>query len=349
MSATKNQMYFGDTHMKTKIMILTMFLLIAMGFLACGKEDTNNSASRDQVTVQLKWVNQAQFAGFYVAQEKGYYADENLEVTLIPGGIGIDSFAAVVDGGVTFGVAGADSIIVQRAAGLPIKAIAVTYRVNPFVLVAFADSGIKSPRDFVGRTVSVSENYGDMAQLNTMLRNVGVDPALVTVVPYTYDNTAFLAGEVDVLNSFVAGSLLVLEEGLDGRDITLIWPGDYGVHFYSDTLFATDDTITNDPDLVTRFLRATLKGHRFAVENPEAAVDASMIYAENQDRDVQAEMFFASIPLFHTGENHIGWMLHEVWQGMHDTLLEQGILEEPVDLDTVYTMQFLESIYGRAP
>ena len=302
----------------------------------------------DPVTVQLKWVHQAQFAGFYVAESQGYYADENIAVTFIPGGVGVDIYDGVAKGNHQFSVVGADSAIVKRAEGLQVTAIATIYRVNPFVMVAFADFGIISPRDFVGKTVSISRG-DEEAQFQAMLSKVGVDPSQFNLVPYTYDDTPFLSGDIDVTVSFAAGSLIPLKERIGDRQVNLIWPGDYGVHFYSDTIITNDELIASNPDLVLRFLRATLKGQRLAVENPETALEASMQYAEVQDRQVQAAMIEASIPLIHTGEDQLGWMRPEVWRGMEQTLREQGILTTPLDISKVYTLRFLQEIYGDAP
>lgn len=325
--------------MKTKTFLLLSVLILAL--TAC---KTQENPSPDQVSVQLKWIHQAQFAGFYAAETQGYYADENLAVTFVPGGVGVDIFEGVTNGDVQFSVVGADSLIAKRAEGLPVTAIASIYRVNPFLLVAFTDSGITSPRDFVGHTVALSLGY-DEAQFQAMLNTLNIDSSLINIVPYTYDNAPFLEGEVDVTVSFAAGSLITLYETTGDRSLTLIWPGDYGVHFYSDTIIVNEAYLDSNPDLILRFLRASLKGHRYAIENPEAAIDATLQYAEIQDRDLQTAMFEASIPLIHTGEDHIGWMRPEVWDEMHDTLLTQGFIQEPLDLEKVYTLEFLERIY----
>jgi NitT/TauT family transport system substrate-binding protein len=269
------------------VVILPLFLILG-GLVAHG--------ALDHVTVQLKWIHQAQFAGFYAAQAQGFYAEEGIEVEFIPGGVGIDIFAGVASGEVQFAVVGADSILDYRSQGMPIKAIATTYRVNPFVLVAFADSGIVSPYDFPGHVIAVTPGYSE-AQFLTMLSNVGVDRASFTIVDYQYDDTPFLDGEIDVTVSFAAGSLLPLKEEIGGRELNIIWPDDYGVHFYSDTLITNDVLLTDNPDLAIRFLRATLRGHEFAIEYPEQAVDATMPYAVVQDRSVQLAMLMASIPL----------------------------------------------------
>jgi len=319
-----------------------LFFVLAL-LAACGSQVP--AMPQDEVTVQLKWVHQAQFAGFYVAEQQGFYADENLDVTFAPGGIGIDIFEGVANGDVDFSVVGADALIAHRSEGMPVTAIATIYRINPFVLVAFADSGIRSPYDLVGRTVGLSDQYST-AQFNALITRLGLDPTQIHIVPNSYDNSAFLNGEVDAVNSYVAGSFIQLKEAVGDREIILLWPGDYGVHFYSDTIITSDRLVTENPDLVLRFLRATLKGHRFAIENPSFAVDASMLYAENQDRGIQESMLSASMPLIHTGADQIGWMQADVWQSMYDALLEQGLLKAQIDAHTIYTMEFLEAIYG---
>jgi NitT/TauT family transport system substrate-binding protein len=326
--------------MKLKYQVFTLW--IATLLVACS---STNEGGPDQVTVQFKWVHQAQFAGFYTAEEQGYYADENIEISFVPGGVGVDIFEGVSIGDNIFSVVGADSLIVEWAEGKPITAIATIYRVNPFLLVAFADSGITTPHDFIGRTVALSGGY-DTVQFQAMLTNLDIDVNEINIVEYTYDDTPFLKGEIDVNVSFAAGSLLPLKEVVGDRELNLIWPGDYGVHFYSDTLIVNDQLIEDNPDLILRFLRATMKGHRFAIENPTAAVDATMKYAKVQDREVQAGMLDASIPMIHTGEGPIGWMEANAWRGMHDILLDQGFLETPLDLNQLYTMEFLESVYA---
>ena len=149
---------------------------------------------------------------------------------------------------------------------------------------------------------------------------------------------------MDVTAAFSTGGLIRLRQ--EGLKLNLIWPSDYGIHFYSDTLVATDETIKEKPDLVTRFLRATLKGWQDAIGNSEEAVATTMKYARVKDPQFQTAMMEGLLPLVHTGEDQIGWMKPAVWQGMYDVLLEQKILNAPFEVNQAYTMRFLEEIYG---
>ena len=326
-----------------RIMMISALLLLTVAILAACRPQEVEKPS-EEVTVQLKWIHGTQFAGFYVAQERGYYAEENIEVTFVEGGAGIDRTEQVVTGKADFGVQAAEEILVQRSQGKPVVAIATIYRRNPVVFVALADSGIERPADFLGRTAAIGGSDAELP-LEAMMKRLGLDIHQVEVVPYSYDRTSFYNGDVDINMAYATVSLIRMRQ--EGYEVNVIWPSDYRVHMYGDTLITTDQLTGENPDLVTRFLRATLRGWREAIENPEEAVTITLKYAKEADAELQTQMMEASVPLIHTGEDHIGWMRAEVWEGMHDMLLEQGILGEPLDLDEVYTMEFLQKAYGR--
>ena len=249
------------------------------------------------------------FAGFYVAEEQGLYAKENLDVELVPGGLGIDLFEGVTSGEIDFAVVAADRLITNIHDGAPLIAVATTYRINPFILVAFEDSDIKSPKDFVNQTVSVSPNGYDELQVAMMLSNNNIDQADVNIVPRDSNSLQdFIDGDIDVITSFAAGGFLTLRDAIGDRPIIILWPGDYDVNFYSDTIITNQTFLEEHPDVVLRFLRATLEGHRKAVEKPDIAISATMNYADIQNEALQREMLVASIPLMHTGDAPIGVM-----------------------------------------
>lgn len=322
-----------------------MALLLGITILtACGPKEIKPPS--DEVTVQLKWVHQAQFAGYYVAREKGYYAEENINVSFLEGGPNTDLVEQVTEGRADFGVDAPEQLLTGVNRGKPIKAIAVIYRRNPMVFIAMADSGIERPADFLGRSVAILGSDAE-TQYYAMMKRLDLDQSQVELLPYSYDNAAFFNGEADITIGYATGSLIRIRQA--GYNVNLIWPSDYGIHLYADTLFTTDQLIAQNPDLVTRFLRATLRGWREAIENPEEAVTATLKYAREADPQVQTEMMHASLPLIHTGQDQIGWMRTEMWQGMADILLEQAILTGPVDVNQVYTVQFLQQVYGETP
>jgi NitT/TauT family transport system substrate-binding protein len=331
--------------MNARFRISILLLLLGLLMTACAPRESD--APPDEVTVQLKWVHQAQFAGFYLAQERGYYAQENIAITFAEGGPGINPLEQVSKGEADFGVGAPDDILVRRSQGEPVVAIATIYRRSPIVFAAQADSGIKAPVDFLGSTVAVSGTIDLETQFRAMMNRLDLDIDQVEIVPHSYDLTRLYDREVDVIAVYLTGGVIRMRQ--EGAEVNLIWPSDYGIHMYADTLMTTDQMIAQNPELVTRFLRASLRGWRAAIEEPEAATEATLQYARETDSTLQVQMMAASVPLIHTGEDQIGWMRADIWAGMHDILLEQGLLDEAMDVNEVYTMEFLQEVYGTAP
>ena len=330
--------------MRTIACLFSIMLLITV--VACKSQQAKRTP--DEVTLQLKWVHQAQFAGFYMAQEKGYYAKENIKVTFLEGGQGIDIAQRVVSGQADFGVLTPEFIFMKRSQGAPLTAIAAIYRRSAVVFVAMADSGIVRPSDFMGKTVATGDPGGSQKdfelQFYAMMKRLGLAVSKVKIVPYDPAYAAFYNGEVEVTPCYSTGGLIKMRQ--KGLKLNLIWPSDYGIHFYSDTLATTDRLISEKPDLVTRFLRASLKGWQDAIEDYRQAVTVTLKYAQIKDQEFQTAMMEAMLPLVHTGEDQIGWMKAEVWQGMYQILLEQRLLARPFDVNQAYTLRFLKEIYG---
>jgi NitT/TauT family transport system substrate-binding protein len=321
-------------------LLIMMLFLSTLSLSACTpKPEADKTLT--PVKVQLLWVHQAQFAGLYAADQKGYYSDEGLAVTFLEGGVGVPHFTSVLDGSAQFGIAGADEIILTRAEGNPVKAVAVEYRRSPITFMTLADSGITKPEDFNGKQITAPANLVPALQAMTM--RVGVSPNEYTVTSLPSDLAVFSKSEVPIWGVYLTGFAVVVQQA--GYKVNFIYPDDYGVHFYADTLFTTDELITGNPDLVARFVRATLKGWTYAVENPNEVPAMVQKMKPTADTTIELAKMTASIPLVNTGEDFIGWMKPGMWVEMEQTLREQGVLTKPLDVTQSYTMQFLEGIY----
>lgn len=332
--------------MKNSLLVFTavVTIIIATTITGCS---IDTEPIYDEVTLQLKWVHQAQFAGFYMADEKDYYSQENIKVTFLEGGQDVDIAENLLTGKADFAVLSPDELLVKRSQGCPLDSIAAVYRRSAVVFLSKADSGIVRPQDFVGKTIAATATGGTaefQMQLAAMMKKLQLDTNQVNIVPYDPDYTAFINGEVAVTPAYSTGGLIKLRQ--EGLELNLIWPSDYAVRFYSDLLVTTDQLITENPDLVIRFLRATLKGWQDAIEDYPQAVDITMKYAEIKDQQLQTAMMEAMLPLVNTGEDKVGWMKSEMWQGMCDIMLDQNLLAEPFDVNQAYTLRFLEQVYG---
>lgn len=260
---------------------------------------------------------------------------------------GDDTIATVMDGNADFGLSYGAGIIIGRSKASSITAIATIHRRHPLAFMTLTDSGITKPQDFPGHSIRKLVPGSSAVAFQAVMTNLGLDPDSVKQVDVGFDLSPFLKGDLDIWPGFIINEVLTARES--GYDVNLIMPDDYGVHLYGITLFTTDILVRDNPDLVLRFLRATLKGWRWAVENPEEAGRFAVKYDPTLDENLQAESMKAAGPLVHTGEDQIGWMRPKIWKDMHDILIEQGLLDESCNVEDMYTMEFLNAIYKSEP
>src|SRR5580692_8376653 len=209
----------------------------------------------DSVTVRLKWLNQAQFAGYYVAKDKGYYEKAGLDVSIQPGGSDFPAIQMVAGGSEQFGVTGADQILIARSKGVPVVAVAVIYRRNPFVLFSLAKSAIKAPPDYVGKKIGVKIGGNEELIYRAVLAKAKIDKSQLTEIPVKFDLTPLLSGTVDVWPGYLINEVLAAKE--KGFDVNIVTPSDYGIDLYADTLFTTERMLKEKPDVVKKFVAAT--------------------------------------------------------------------------------------------
>jgi NitT/TauT family transport system substrate-binding protein len=313
---------------------------VVLAATACGPASLPTPALTP-VTVQLNWTHTNSFAGYYAADQNGYYSAEGLAVTFLEGKPDSDFIAPVLDGQAQFGTVTADALILARAEEKPVCTIAVIFRRSPTVFFALAETGITRPQDLAGKKIRVTANL--VPTLRAMMARVGVSPDRYTEVVLPSDLALFASGDVPVWGSYL--NVFATEVRQAGYKVNILYPDDYGVHFYGNSIFTRDDYIAKNPDLVVRFLRATLKGWTFAVENPTAVGQMVVRYKPNANAALESAEMVASIPFVNTGEDYVGWMKPEIWTGMESTLREQGVLTKTLDLSQVYDMQFLREIY----
>jgi NitT/TauT family transport system substrate-binding protein len=329
------------------ISCLFYFLLPVMLLINCQCQ-LKPGQPPDEVTLQLKGVHQAQFAGFYIARERGYYSQENIRVTFLEGEKDLAIVQRVVYGPGDFGVIAPESILTARSQGQPVTAIAAIYRQSPVVYVALSDLGIRGPRDFLGKTVATLDASGSQQDLQLqfyiMMKRLGLDISKMKLIAWDPIYTTFYDGEADITSCYSSSSLIAMRQ--KGLKLNLIWPSDYGAYFYSDMVVTSDRLIAENPGLAARFLRATLRGWQDAIEDYQGAIPVILKYARDKDPQIQAAMMEAQLPLVHTGEDHIGWMKAQDWQAMYKLLQDYDLLTKPFDVNRSYTMQFLEEIYG---
>jgi NitT/TauT family transport system substrate-binding protein len=226
----------------------------------------------EKITLALQWLTQCQFAGYYVALEKGYYRDEGIELTILPGAADSNPIQLVSMGTAQFGTRWFADLVVAIDKGVPMLSIAQILGSSGLVLVTRADSGIRQPRDFAGRSVGVWF-FGNEVQFYALMSQAGVDPARVRVAPLQSSLKPLLSRQLDVVSAMTYNELpALLRSGLKREQLRVFDFNDYGLDFPGDALFAPRALLKDRPELARGMVRASLRGWRDALDDPEAAV-----------------------------------------------------------------------------
>jgi NitT/TauT family transport system substrate-binding protein len=291
----------------------------------------------DAVTVRLKWFHQAQFAGFYVAQDKGYYKAAGLDVNIQPGGPDFPAVQMVTGGNEQFGVTGADQILIARSKGVPVVALAVIYRRNPFVLFSLAKSGIKTPADYIGKKVGVKIGGNEELIYRAVLDKAEIDKSKLTEIPVKFDMSPLLAGAVDVWPGYLINEVIAAKE--KGFDVNIVYPSDLGIDLYADTLFTTEAMLKDKPDVVRNFVAATLKGWDTAMAAPEDAAKITVKYGDKLTFDHELAMVKASAPLLKPDSKPVGYMDEAGWTSAQKLLIAAGFQKQPIDVTKAFIVK----------
>jgi len=324
-------------------------LVMAFAIIAAGCGTTTSTPTPQAaapIDVQLSWTHEYSLSAFYTAELNKHFAEENLAVTLKPGGFVegayIEPIDQVVSGESDFGTIGGTSILEARAAGKPVVAIASLMQRGPIAVISLKETGIETPADLVGKTVTVAEG-GSSILLNTLLASQGIDKSQINIVPRTdFGVDPLVNGDVDALVGWVINEGVQVQEA--GFEPSFLLMSDYGIPDYNFLIFTTEDMIANNPDTVQRFVKAMIDGMADAVNNPEQAIDYTLQYNAELDRDQQLRRLQASIPLIRPAGVQVGTMEMSVWEGIQSVMLDSGLLAEAVDLTKAFDISFVEKV-----
>ena len=246
----------------------------------------------DKVTIQLKWVTQAQFAGYYVAQEKGYYKAEGLDVTIKPGGPDISTPQVIAGGGADVIVDWMPSALASREKGVALVNIAQIFNRSGMMLTCRKDSGIRSPSDFRGKTLGVWF-YGNEYPFLSWMSQLGIPTSGgsngVTVLKQGFNVDPIFQKQAHCVSTMTYNEYWqVVDGGLGPSELVVYKYEDQGVATLEDGLYVLEKNLRNSAfvNKMARFLRASIKGWEFAANNPDTAAD---IVLENDDTGAQTE------------------------------------------------------------
>lgn len=331
----------------TRKQLTAVMVALALLATACGGSDDSagggggeDCVAVDNVTLQLQWFAQAQFAGYYAAVDEGLYTNRCLNVTIVEGGVDIVPQQQLASGAADFAISWVPRALVSREEGLDIVNVGQIFQRSGTLQVSFADSGISGPADLAGRLVG-SWGFGNEFELLAGSRSAGVEPGVdYEIVQQNFDMLAFINGEIDAAQAMIYNEYAQVLETINPEtgelftadDLTIIDWNDVGTAMLQDAIWA-DGTRLDDPsyqDVITRFLAASVEGWAWCRDNADGCV----------------EVVLNNGPTL--GESHQAWQLNEVnaliWPSPDGAgVINQGLWDQTIDVATS------ESVLSSAP
>ena len=302
--------------------------------------DTPTAPTATPITVAMGFIPNVQFAPFYVAVEKGYFTDENLEVNF-DYGWETDLLKLVGTGELRFAVASGDQVMLARSQGLPVVYVMNWYRKFPVCIVSFEEKGLRRPQDLIGKTVGTPALYGaSYIGWRALLHIEGIDEAEVNLQNIGYTQVASLTeGQVDAAVCYIMNEPVQLKQS--GREINVIAIADY-VNLVSNGLITNDQTIAEEPALVQSLVRAVLRGLRYTIDHPDEAFEICLKHvpeAGGENAPQQTAVLQESIRLWRT--DNLGRSDPAAWEASQRFMIELGFVDTETDVNQMFTNQFI--------
>lgn len=322
-----------------------MLLFAALGILFAGCSGGGSPAPGGEalrtVTLPVGYIPNVQFAPLYVAVEKGYFRQQGLEVTF-DYSFETDAVALVGADELQFAVVSGEQVLLARAQGLPVVYVAAWYQQYPVAVVSKAEQGIRTPADLAGVRIGLPGLYGaNYIGLEALLFSARLSDADVTLDSIGFNQVEALATDQEQAVSVYAANEPV-QLRAQGYEIDEMRVADY-VQLASNGLITNEVTIADDPDLVRRMVAAFLHGLEDTIHDPGEAYELCRAHVPNlaeADESVQKQVLARSIELWQA-DGPLGASDAQAWDNMQDTLLQMGLLEEPLDLESAFTNEFL--------
>jgi NitT/TauT family transport system substrate-binding protein len=318
-----------------------LFLLVFVALLlsAC-QPAPSNTGELQTIRLPMGYIPNIQYAPFYVAVERGYFADAGFEIEF-DYAFETDGVALVGAGEVPFAIVSAEQVLLARAQELPVVYVAAWYQGSPVAVVAKTESGIAAPQDLVGRRIGLPGLFGgNYIALRALLAANGIAEEDVTLDSIGFNQVqALAADQEEAIVGFVSNEPVQLEA--QGYSVNVIRVADY-VDLASNGIMTNETMLAENPQEVRAFVEAFLHGLTDTLANPDAAFEISKEYVENlagADEAVQKEVLALSMDSWNSDPP--GFSESVAWENMQATLLAMGLITQRLDLNAAYTNDYL--------
>lgn len=309
---------------------------IAFLLIICFSETVTAS---EKIVVQLKWINQFQFAGYYAALEKGFYKEAGLDVILRPNGYNgsfVSPVDAVVSGDAQFGISNS-GLVLDYLNGKPVVALAATLQHSAVSWLVLEKSGIRSIHDMVNKRLMTVFPLSESLELLEPFRAEGIDPKKLHLTQTIFDLQPLIDGKIDAYDAYVTNEPFLLEQ--KGIPYRIIDPRTYGIDFYGDVLFTSQAELQNNPERVEAFRKASMDGWRYAMAHPDEIIDLIVNkYAPQKNREHLRFEARAMWNLMQPDIIEIGHMNPSRWLRIAEIMTEHNRIIDDKILDSfIYT------------
>ena len=307
---------------KIKILFLLIILL----------SQTLFAKELKKVTLQLSWLNQFQFAGYYMAKEKGFYEELGLDVEIKPFEFGIDIPKDVNDGKIDFAV-GRETLILERIKNPNIVALYALFQSTPLILMSTKESGINHINDFSNKRIMTTIDDASEVSLKAMIASNKIKLENLTFLKHTHNIDDLINKNTDVISAYISKSPYILQE--KGVEYNIFDPKKYDFDMYSDMLYTNQNLINYDLNTVLLFKKASLKGWEYAYSNFEESVD--VIYDKYNTQNLEKEELLYEAKelkkLSYFKTSNLGEIRKDKMQRIYDLYNVMGLVSSAIDLD----------------
>lgn len=320
---SRSKPYRFPHHLRQRCLLFT-FALLCCVVLAAPAQAQTTPGRREPITLQLRWKHQFQFAGYYAAQQQGFYGDAGLEVNIVEAQDGQNPIETVVNNEAQYGV-GNSELVLWRSQGKKVVVLGVIFQHSPLVLLTTDDSGIDSLHDLIGRKVAIEANS---AELMAYFNDEGISSDSLQIVEHPFSPEALLDGSVDATSAYSTDEPYLLQNA--GVDYHIFSPRAAGIDFYGDVLFTTEDEISAHPERAQAFLDASVRGWKYAFDHEDELID--YIFNDLTQRHSREHLRFEAEQMRRLIQPDLiepGYMYEGRWNGIIDTYARMGLIPTP--------------------
>lgn len=338
-----------------KLAVMVFIFIVAISLVACSlsnpgdkisEEDNSPSPANQElqkITFVLDWTPNTNYTGIYVAQSKGFFKEQGLDVEIIqPSELTSDTLVA--SGTAQFGVSYQESVTFARAQDVPVVSVAAVIQHNTSGFASLKEKNILSPKDFEGKTYGGWGSPIEEATIKYLMDQAGADFSKVNILT-TGDADFFQiseSGQVDFAWIFEGWDGVAAK--LRGIELNYIDLGKEAPVFdyYTPVIITSETMINNNEEVVKAFMKAAVKGYEFAIENPEEAAEIFIEAVPELDKEliIESQKFLAEH--YQAEAPYWGMQKEEVWRNYSDWLFENGFIEKNIDVTKAYTNKYVE-------